>query len=162
MQQVTSTYGDLCAAGCMFFQEWGAKLNCFHYHSKPSMVAHFGTGKAIIGSQEITKELHALRVLMDRCVKEWRETVESLRNRYYHLNCFTNGQLTMIRHTLVAAVGDHSRHQVYALLGQVKTDCCHADVEAAMARCKVSVSSAGHHMKTTLNEALMDTAVNKR
>ncbi|XP_072036424.1 E3 ubiquitin-protein ligase rnf213-alpha-like [Amphiura filiformis] len=154
VHQTATIYNSLCSAGCMFFREWGAKLYCFHYHAKPSIIAHFGTGKAISGSREIPRELADLRQFMEDCSSEWLRYISKIRSKYSHLNLYTNEQLLVIRQSLASLdLTGEVVPQVYTLFGKVKAGCMQEDVDMAMSRCQFSANKQAIAAK--LNQALV-------
>ncbi len=153
MHQTATIYKGLCSNGCMFYREWGAKINCFHYHAKPSIIAHFGTGKAISGQREITRELADLRQFMEDCSTEWLKYIAKIRSKYYHLNLYTNEQLLTIRQSLASLdVTGQVVPQVNTLLYRVKAGCLPEDVEMAMSACQFTKNSQA--IADTLNQTL--------
>ncbi|XP_072028880.1 E3 ubiquitin-protein ligase RNF213-like [Amphiura filiformis] len=147
MQQLATTYTNLCSAGNTLFLEWKATFRCDFKRDiqdlNQTVCMDFGVEEKLYGTRSLRKELPDLLDFMDKCLKRWKNHVDEKRNKYYYLNYFTTEQLLRLCHDLAcqSRYPDkiHDYTQVFTLLSSVTHESSWKVIQASL---KAAMSAA--------------------
>ncbi|XP_072028883.1 E3 ubiquitin-protein ligase rnf213-alpha-like isoform X2 [Amphiura filiformis] len=147
MQQLATTYTNLCSAGNTLFLEWKATFRCDFKRDiqdlDHTVCMDFGVDDKLYGTRSLTEELPDLLDFMDKCLKRWKNHVDEKRNKYYYLNYFTTEQLLRLCHDLAcqSRYPDkvHDYTQVFTLLSSVTHESSWKVIQASL---KAAMSAA--------------------
>ena len=124
MQQVERLRADLCAQGCLLFENWRVEVYCNpnmpnRRPSKPAVTITVNESN-IYGYEKVEQVLDSLRRFLEGCYNEWVQFARSRRSTYKYLNFFTTAQLTRIRKHLPNLPRDlHGQETITTLLQSI-------------------------------------------
>ncbi|XP_062408415.1 E3 ubiquitin-protein ligase rnf213-alpha-like isoform X2 [Sardina pilchardus] len=90
---VGTSFLELCDAGHVLFKDWEMAAYCERERETKVWVNFGVTNVELKGQRPLLRELRELCDSMNCCLSEWLKYVETKRNKYYSLNCFTAKQL---------------------------------------------------------------------
>ncbi|XP_076138840.1 E3 ubiquitin-protein ligase RNF213-like isoform X1 [Alosa pseudoharengus] len=130
---VGTSFLELCDAGHVLFKDWEMTAYCKRERETKIWVNFGITNVKIKGQRPLLKELKGLCDSMQCCLSEWLKYVETKRNKYYSLNCFTAKQLMNLCCSMAEV---QHKHEISAsllnMLSVMKEDITDEDVKDAL------------------------------
>ncbi|XP_053388233.1 E3 ubiquitin-protein ligase rnf213-alpha-like, partial [Mercenaria mercenaria] len=151
--RLCNVYTQLCAAGCVLFQDWSVRCLCDV--SRPAaLILQFGQGRCLptikgfrSRNEDLKDIVPELAKFMENCLRQWLQHIKDKRRQYVHLNFFTVDQLVILQRELVkVGTEELPSHLIYPLLSAVKQNCTPADLMEAMVAAKDEID--GRNLQT--------------